>query len=140
SGGVGNAGSGGVGNAGSGGAATGGASTGGARTGGSAGMGGTGGVVRGTPGVVLCSQQDCHVDQGNWCCDPWYFTADPVCIPRNQDCDNSTADAKTDIVCDGPEDCPAGNECCGSLVQFQGGGTRYDDIVCKPSCGSNKVT
>ncbi len=125
---------------GSGGVATGG--TGGVVTGGSGGVatGGTGGVVRGTPGVVTCNQQDCRVDQGNWCCDPWYISSDPVCIPRSQGCDNNTyRDQQTDIVCDGPEDCPAGNQCCGSLVQFQGGSTRYDDIVCKPSCGTSEV-
>ena len=40
------------------------------------------------------------------------------------------------LPCDGPEDCPAGNHCCGTLGMDATGGIAYSSVACLPSCGA----
>jgi hypothetical protein len=105
-------------------------STGGMNTGGSGLVpsGGAGGNSGGTGGVtdkptVNCGGQLCAVST-NFCC--WAFTTggyDVSCKAQTQSCYG------TDMYCDGPEDCGAGQICCGQLIQV-GQSQRYDTLKC----------
>lgn len=116
----------------------------GGSTAGTGGTGGTGGGVTGDPGSVTCNGSACRVDQGNKCCVPWYGSSPTgSCIDENADCDgNGIQDLKNDITCNGPEDCGAGQHCCGETETIGFGGnqrTVYDSLSCKNSCGNGEV-
>lgn len=128
-----------------GGTSTGGTSTGGTSTGGTGATGGTetdpGGQV--TPGKVLCGDNPCDVAAGNICCKPLsgFFGnfGIPLCLPKITPCVDTDVAPTVEIECDGPEDCQAGETCCGEFdVVDSGNGNgaaRYNHLLCKSSCG-----
>jgi hypothetical protein len=57
-----------------------------------------------------------------------------TCIPSGESCDCGLANcAVMEAFCDGPEDCGAGEVCCGTLSQS---GAGYDTFECATSCQS----
>ncbi len=127
-----------------GGTSTGGASTGGASTGGTS-TGGTGTDPGGqvTPGKVLCGDNPCDVAAGNICCKPlsgiFGNFGIPTCLPAFTPCVDTEVAPTVEIECDGPEDCEAGDICCGEFeIVSTGNGNgvaRYNSLQCKSSCG-----
>ena len=127
--------SGGGGAAGSGGGAGVGGSGGGGGAAGTGGAGGAGGgPVDPNAGVMSCgttSPKTCHLDAGEQCC-----VIDPgldYCAPVGTQCECAGGpNACTTLipsVCDGPEDCPGGQLCCGNLDNYG-----YFEIVCADAC------
>jgi hypothetical protein len=120
-------GTGGVPTGGTGGVPTGG--TGGMPMGGTGGMpmGGTGGTGGGTTDqVVHCGSSACTVPN-NYCCQ-YVVSAgySPTCLSTGQPCNQGS-----EAYCDGPEDCSAGDVCCGQIVQINNQ-NYYNVIKCTP--------
>jgi hypothetical protein len=65
------------------------------------------------------AMQDVRLDRGGVGIDSSMMAGD-VCTPLA-------------VPCDGPEDCPTGQLCCGSLG-MGAGGIAYTNIACQPSC------
>lgn len=124
-------GSGGTSSVGGGGAAAGGAGLGGAGANGGAGLAGGSGAEGGmaggggagaAPQTVPCGPVECPVGTGSVCC---MGDGPPTC-EETTDCGGG----ETTIHCNGPEDCPRGETCCGQLDNFE-----YEEIICEESCG-----
>ncbi len=116
-----------------GGAGPGGAGPGGAGPGGT-GPGGTGGVLNTEPGKVNCYDGSgtgvivtCELATERCC----YLEPGPdTCAPIGDACQCSSGGcALTDVQCDGPEDCPSGQMCCGLW-----NGQQYTVLQCQPDC------
>ncbi len=115
--------------------ASGGASGGASGAAGGSSDGGAGGAAGSSPtdkGVGPCGSKVCAYVAGDYCCKP--SAADPYCA--NDDlgnpCKCSTIACNTlDLHCDGPEDCPSGQICCGDTGFFGGG---YDVVECRDNC------
>jgi hypothetical protein len=61
-----------------------------------------------------------------------------TCIPAGETCACSTAAGCTvmEAFCDGPEDCPDGQVCCGTLAQ---NGAGYESFACTAQCSSQQT-
>jgi hypothetical protein len=70
----------------------------------------------------LATEMCCFVDPG--------FDG---CEPRSAGCQcNGPGCVTTEIRCDGSEDCPGGETCCGLFDQMN---QSYTELSCQPSCG-----
>ncbi|MCC6214092.1 MAG: hypothetical protein IT376_04445 [Polyangiaceae bacterium] len=105
---------------------------------GSAGAGGAAGAA-GAGAEVSCGEAtptDCSA--GDVCCvvqgSPDTCTASGSCTCSGFGC------TFLEVTCDGPEDCPGSQVCCGTFVQGPGpGGSRYTSVVCAATCdGGNE--
>ena len=97
-----------------------GGSTGGAGGAAGGGAGGTGGSAGGggsPTGSVACGSATCSLPNELCCVNQGGST----CIPDGTNCQG------TDVFCDGPEDCPGTQVCCGQI----GTGTSYANLMCR---------
>jgi hypothetical protein len=116
----------------------GGAGAGGAGAGGRAGSGGAGGADEPSPTADAEPGTSCGVGLPTLCelmtekCCMRSLETD-TCIEASAMCSCTIQGCTVmEARCDGPEDCPSGQVCCGTLA-----GNTYDEFTCAATCQSN---
>lgn len=122
-------GSGGSSGAGSGGIAGAGGSAGGA-SGGSAGTTASGGTGGGSGQSIACGTKSCALP-GSYCCN--HPNQPDECLASATSCTFGV-----EMKCDGPEDCGAGEVCCGAIF-VQGQNISYTSTACAATCSGKNA-
>ena len=106
---------------------------------GASGTAGAGGLVQ-PSGAIPCSggnpfedSNECSIPD-EVCCLSFTNTWSGDCMEASQ-----ASSCNTTIACAGPEDCPSGTVCCGSLREM-GPTNRYEQVNCRLDCdGDNSI-
>jgi len=97
-------------------------------------LGGTGGagggLTGGTPGTVSCDGEPCSIQDGGKCCIEDWPSLIFRCLDSTGSCSQTEDD--TEVRCDGPEDCPPQQMCCGRKTGPNTG--QYVTLACQDEC------